>query len=580
MHDLIIRGGRVVDGTGAEARTADVAVRDGTIVEIGKVTDPARRTVDADGLLVTPGFIDIHTHYDGQATWDPHLTPSCWHGVTTAILGSCGIGFAPVAPEKRQWLIDLMEGVEDIPGSALSEGINWEWESFVGYLDALERMPRAIDVGAQVPHAAVRAYVMGERAHDEATAADLTAMQGIVRESLLAGALGVSTGRTAGHRGVTGEMVPGTFAAADEVAALLEAMVSVDRGVLSLVPAGISGEMGGDRAGAMEEELDWLVEHGTAYHRPITFLTMQQPGDADGWRDWFGRVAAANEAGAQIHPQVANRCFGVLMGHQSRMNPFKTFATYRELVDLPFDARMARLHDPAVRQAILAEGPDRNAEPGLDTLRRRSFENLFPLGEPLDYEPTPESSVAAIARRTGADPWAVTYDLMLEHDGREFLLFPLLNYTGGSYDGLHDMMADPMTVQGLGDGGAHCGLICDATMTTYMLSHWARDRNRGPKMTVEQAVRRLTGDPAQLYGLRDRGALEVGHRADLNLIDFDQLGLLHPELVNDLPGGAGRLVQRSTGYVETIVAGETVVDRGELTDARPGTLVRGRTTTG
>ncbi len=580
MLDLIIQGGTVVDGTGARSRTADVGVQDGTIIEIGKVGGAARRTVDADGLLVTPGFIDIHTHYDGQATWDPHLTPSCWHGVTTAILGSCGVGFAPVAEERRAWLIELMEGVEDIPGSALSEGIRWEWESFVEYLDALERMPRAVDVGAQVPHGAMRAYVMGDRAHDEATALDLAAMQAIVRESLLAGALGVSSGRTAGHRSTHGEPVPGTFAAADEVAALLEAMVAVDRGVLSLVPAGISGEMGGDRRGAMDEELDWLVGHGKTFDRPITFLAMQQAGDADGWREWFDRVAAANADGAQIHPQVANRCFGVLMGHQSRMNPFRHFPSYRAVAPLPFGERMARLRDPGLRAAILSEGPDREVDPALDVLRRRSFENLFPLGDPLDYEPTPEASVAAMARRTDQDPWAVTYDLMLEHDGREFLLFPLLNYANGSYDGLHDMMASPMTVQGLGDGGAHCGLICDATMTTYMISHWARDRTRGPRFSLEHAVQRLTGDPAALYDLHDRGVLAVGRRADLNLIDFDRLGLLHPELVADLPGGAGRLVQRSTGYVETIVAGQTVVAAGELTDARPGSLIRGGAATG
>jgi N-acyl-D-amino-acid deacylase len=580
MLDLIIRGGTVVDGTGTSSRTADVGVQDGIIVEVGAVSGTARRTLDADGLLVTPGFIDIHTHYDGQATWDPHLTPSCWHGVTTAILGSCGIGFAPVRKDKRGWLIDLMEGVEDIPGSALSEGIRWEWETFPEYLDALERMPRAIDVGAQLPHGAMRAYVMGERAHDEATAADLAAMQAIVRESLLAGALGVSSGRTAGHRSIHGELVPGTFAAADEIGALLEAMVSVDRGVLSLVPAGISGEMGGDRPGAMDEELDWLVAHGKAYDRPITFLAMQQAGDADGWRKWFGRVAAANADGARIHPQVGNRCFGVLMGHQSRMNPFRHFATYRAGANLPFDQRMARLSDPAIRHAILAEGLDRDIAPGLDVLRQRSFENLFPLGEPLDYEPAPETSVAAIARRTGQDPWAITYDLMLKHHGREFLLFPLMNYGDGSYDGLYDMMADHMTVQGLGDGGAHCGLICDASMTTFMISHWARDRQRGPKFSLEYAVKRLTGDPAALYGLHDRGHLAPGRRADLNVIDLDRLGLLHPELVLDLPGGAGRLVQRSTGYVETIVAGQTVVSAGELTNARPGSLVRGGSRSG
>ena len=575
MHDLVVRGGSVVDGTGAPARMADVAVDDGRIVEVGHVDGRARRTVDAAGLLVTPGFVDIHTHYDGQATWDPHLTPSCWHGVTTAIVGNCGVGFAPVARDRHEWLIELMEGVEDIPGSALAEGIRWEWESFDEYLDALERMPRALDIGAQLPHAAVRSYVMGARAQDPATGDDLAAMALIVRSALRAGALGVSTGRTAGHRDVHGQPVPGTFAAEHEVAMLLEAMVAEGRGVLQLVPAGISGELGGDEPGAMERELTWLLAYGESYPRPITFLAMQRGNDPDLWRSWFAAVAEANGRGAQLRPQVASRCFGVLMGHQSRMNPFRYFPTYRGLRELPFEERMRRLAQPDVRAAILGEQPVHDGPPAMDQLRPRSFENLFPLGDPLDYEPPPEASVASIARRTGADPWAVAYDLLLGSGGREFLLFPLLNYGQGSYDGMHDMMADPMTVQGLGDGGAHCGLICDASMTTYLLTHWARDRTRGPRFPLEWAVRRLTSDPAALYGLHDRGALVPGRRADLNLIDFEELRLLHPELRNDLPAGAGRLVQRSAGYRETIVAGETVVDGGELTDARPGSLVRG-----
>ena len=575
MHDLVVRGGTMVDGTGAPPRTADLAIDGGRIVEVGRVGGRARRTVDADGLLVTPGFVDIHTHYDAQATWDPHLTPSCWHGVTTAIFGNCGVGFAPVAPDRRDWLIELMEGVEDIPGSALAEGIRWDWESFEQYLDALERMPRALDVGAQLPHAAVRAYVMGGRAHEPASAEDLDAMAAIVRSALRAGALGVSTGRTAGHRDVHGDPVPGTFAAEHEVATLLQAMVDAGHGVLQLVPAGISGEIGGDEVGAMERELEWLLAYGEAFPRPITFLTMQRGTDPDLWRGWFAAVAQANGRGAQLRPQVASRCFGVLMGHQSRMNPFQYFPTYRTLAALPFDERMRRLAVPEVRAAILGERPVYDAPPALDQLRSRSFENLFPLGDPLDYEPAPEASVAAIARRTGADPWAVAYDLLLGSGGREFLLFPLLNYGGGSYDGVHDMMADPMTVQGLGDGGAHCGLICDASMTTYLLSHWARDRSRGPRFPIEWAIKRLTSDPADLYGLHDRGVLAPGGRADLNLIDFDALRLLPPELLTDLPAGAGRLVQRSDGYRATIVAGEVVVDEGELTDARPGTLVRG-----
>ena len=574
MHDLVIRGGTVVDGTGGPSRVADVAVEGGVIVEVGRVGGRARRTLDADGLLVTPGFVDVHTHFDGQATWDPHLTPSCWHGVTTALLGNCGVGFAPVEPGREEWLIELMEGVEDIPGTALSEGIRWEWESFPEYLDALERMPRAIDIGAQVPHAAVRAYVMRERLHDRATPDDLEAMCELLRESLRAGALGFSTGRTAGHRDVHGEPVPGTFAPAAEIAALLGVMAEEQRGVLQLVPAGSSGTTGLDPEGAMDPEVDWMVRYGEEYRRPITFLILEHGPDFDVWRGWFDRVRAANERGADIHPQVASRCFGMLFGHQSRLNPFRHRPGFIEVADLPFDERVRALRDRERRARILAE---ENVEGpfAADRITVETFENLFPLGDELDYEPPPEASVAAIARRGGASPWAIAYDLMLGSDGRDFLLRPLLNYGGGSYDGLHDMLVDPMTVQGLGDGGAHVRIVCDASMTTYLLTHWVRDRTRGPRLSLEWAVRRLTHDPARLYGLGDRGVVAVGRRADLNVIDLDRLRLVFPEQVDDLPGGAGRLVQRAEGYVETIVAGEVVVADGELTDARPGTLVRG-----
>jgi N-acyl-D-amino-acid deacylase len=575
MHDLVIAGGRVVDGTGAAGRVADVAITDGIVTEVGTVDGPARRRLDADGLLVTPGFVDIHTHFDGQATWDPHLTPSCWHGVTTAIVGNCGVGFAPVQRDQREWLIELMEGVEDIPGTALSEGIRWDWESFPEYLDALDRMPRALDIGTQLPHAAVRAYVMGPRAHEAATAADLAAMQTIVRDALLAGALGFSTGRTAGHRDVHGEPVPGTFAAADEVGALLEVMAEVGRGVLQLVPAGISGELGGDADDAMEAELEWILRYGRAHDRPITFLVMERGDAPDLWRGWFDAVRDANAAGADIHPQVGSRCFGVLMGLQSKVNPLQHRASYRALDGLPLAEKVRRLRDPELRARILAEPADLTGPPAIDHYVEHLFKRLYPLGEALEYEPAREASVAAIAAREGRDPWEVLYDLMVGTDGRDFLLHPLLNYGRGSYDGLFDMMSDPMTVQGLGDGGAHCGIVCDASMTTYLLSHWARDRTRGPLLSVEHAVQRLTGDAARLYGLGDRGVLAPGRRADINVIDFERVGLLSPELVNDLPAGAGRLVQRSTGYVETIVAGRTVVANGELTDERPGRLVRG-----
>jgi len=575
-YDVIIRGGTVVDGTGAAPRTADVAISDGMIAEVGWVSGSARRTIDADGLTVTPGFVDIHTHFDGQATWDPHLTPSCWHGVTTAILGNCGIGFAPVRADRHDWLIELMEGVEDIPGSALAEGIKWEWETFGEYLDALERMPRAVDIGTQIPHAAVRGYVMGDRALEAPTGDDLEAMGRAVVDGLQAGALGLSFGRTAGHRSATGEYVPGTFSDEDELAALMAAMVQAGTGVLQVVPAGVGGEMGGDQRHSIDAEIEWITRLGTQYRIPMTFLAMVNEQDPHDWRRWFDDVHRANAAGANVRPQVASRAFGMLMGHQSRMNPFRHRPTYRALMELPFAERIARLRDPDMKARILAEPQDPSDGPAADRLNRHTFARLYPLGAGLDYEPDAQNSIAAIAQREGRDPWDVTYDTLLGANGREFLLLPLLNYAGNNYDHLHDMMSDPVSIQGLGDGGAHCGIVCDASMTTYLLSHWVRDRTRGPRLALETAVHRLTGDPAAFYGLGDRGVLAPGLRADVNVIDLERLGLHYPELVIDLPANAGRLIQRSDGYVETLVLGETIVAAGELTDARPGGVVRGR----
>lgn len=575
MHDLVIRGGTVIDGTGAPAFTADVAVEAGRIVEVGSVSGSSRRTMDADGLVVTPGFVDIHTHYDGQATWDPHLTPSCWHGVTTAILGNCGVGFAPVAAHDRQRLVELMEGVEDIPGTALYEGIKWDWESFPEYLDALERSPHALDIGAQVPHAALRAYVMGERAQDDATADDIEAMSALVAESLDAGALGFSTGRTHGHRDVHGQPVPGTFAAEEELEALYATMVKAGRGVFEVVPSGVGGVEGQDPDGAMDRELKWIMRLGESAPVPLTFLIMQSTFEPDAWRPYFTAVHQANARGANIRPQIGSRCFSALVGHQSRLNPFKYAQSYQRISDLTLPELVAELRKPEVRATILAEAPQANkASTSLDRMSRRIFERLFPLGDTLDYEPTADKSVAAIAGREGRDPWEVVYDLMLGAEGRDFLLFPLLNYGKGSYEGLYEMMSDPQTVQGLGDGGAHSSIVCDASMTTYLLTYWTRDRSRGPRLPLEYAVRRLTSDGADLYGLTDRGRIREGLRADLNIIDYDNLALLHPEKVTDLPSGAGRLIQRSKGYTATMVAGQVVVDDGELTDARPGRLVR------
>src|SRR3984885_7520515 len=398
-YDLIIRGGRVVDGSGAASRTADIAVQDGLIAEVGRIDGGARRTIDADGLTVTPGFVDIHTHFDGQATWDPHLTPSCWHGVTTAIMGNCGIGFAPVRPDRHDWLIELMEGVEDIPGSALAEGITWEWESFGEYLDALERMPRAVDVGAQIPHAAVRGFGMGHRAQDTATGMDIDAMSKIVADGLRAGALGMSFGRTAGHRSASGEPVPGTYSEEDELAALMGVMAEVGSGVLQVVPAGVGGEMGGDQRHSIDGEVEWISRLGERFRIPLTFLAMVNEQDPHDWQHWFDAVRNANAAGANVRPQVASRAFGMLMGHQSRMNPFRHRRSYRALMDLPLDQRVHALRDPQTKARILMETPDAGDTPSADQLNCHMFKRLYPLGERLAYEPSAEDSIAAIAAR-------------------------------------------------------------------------------------------------------------------------------------------------------------------------------------
>jgi N-acyl-D-aspartate/D-glutamate deacylase len=416
---------------------------------------------------------------------------------------------------------------------------------------------------------------MGDRAQDTATGMDIDAMCKIVADGLRAGALGMSFGRTAGHRSASGEPVPGTYSEEDELAALMAAMAEVGSGVLQVVPAGVGGAMGGDQRHSIDAEIEWITRLGQKYPVPLTFLAMVNEQDPHDWRRWFAAVHEANAAGAAIRPQVACRAFGMLMGHQSRMNPFRHRPTYRALMDLPLEQRVQRLRDPEIRAQILGEPPDPSPLPSADQLNKHVFKRLYPLGEALDYEPAAEDSIAAIAEREGRDPWEVTYDVLLGAGGREFLLLPLLNYAGNNYDHLYDMMSDSVSLQGLGDGGAHCGIICDASMTTYLLSHWAGKRTRGPVLPLETAVHRLTGDPAAFYRLGDRGVLTPGRRADINLIDLDRLGLHYPDRVEDLPGGAARLIQRSDGYVETMVLGQTVVADGELTDARPGGLVRG-----
>jgi len=544
-------------------------VDDGIITAVGDLKSAAaQRTIDADGLLVTPGVVDVHTHYDGQVTWDPLVTPSSWHGVTTIVMGNCGVGFAPVRPGSQEWLVQLMEGVEDIPGTALTEGITWGWESFPEYLTALEGMGRVVDVGTQVPHGAVRAYVMGERGsrNEPATPEDIAAMAALVKEGIAAGALGFSTSRTIVHRAVDGEPVPGTFAAEDEIFGIGQALKSLGAGVFELAPAGAMGE---DLA-APEREVALMRRLSAAIGRPISFALLQVDAAPDQWRDILRLSAEANAEGADLRPQVAGRALNILLGFQT-IHPFSKRPTYLSLVDLPLAERIQHLRKDEVRRAILSERiPD---DPLMAMIGGQSTSHMFPLGEPPDYEPTPDKSVAAIARREGRPEEEVLYDLLLRHDGRELVLFTLGGYSHGSLDDMKEMLLHPNSALGLSDGGAHCGVICDASAPTYMLSHWARDRADG--LPLEFVVKKMTRDTAHLYGLEDRGVLAPGFKADLNLVDLENLNLRLPEMVHDLPAGARRLIQRADGWKATICSGEVTFEDGEHTDARPGRLIRG-----
>jgi N-acyl-D-aspartate/D-glutamate deacylase len=566
-----------VDGTGAEPFSADIAVDDGRIAEVGTVSGAARETIDADGLLVTPGFVDIHTHYDAQATWDPHLLPSGWHGVTTAVVGNCGVGFAPAAPDRHEWLIGLMEGVEDIPGSALAEGIRWDWETFPEYLDALERAPKAVDLGTHVPHGAVRGYVMGERGarNEAATADDIQKMYEIVREGLEAGALGFSTSRTMGHRAVDGEPVPGTFAQEDELFGIGRALRDVGSGIFELAGAGAAGESGGDAADAALKEIDWMHRLSAEFGCPVSFAMLQDDKNPNQWRELLEICERERGKGAQVFAQTAARPFGILSGHQTIANALLNRPAYAEIADLPLEQRVARLRDPEVRRRIL--GPERLGAEGFGAMLDNDaiLAKTFPLGDPPDYEPGPEASIAAIAERGGRPADEVLYDYMLRDDGRELLLLPFLNYSDGNCDPHYEMLMDRNTVVSLGDGGAHCGLICDASLPTFLLTHWARDRTRGERIPLEYAVHRTTQHTASFYGLLDRGVIAPGYKADFNLIDFENLTLRRPEMAFDLPGGARRLLQKADGYHSTLVNGQTVMRDGMPTDARPGRLLRG-----
>jgi N-acyl-D-aspartate/D-glutamate deacylase len=563
MHDLVVRGGTVVDGTGDAPRVADVAVDGTRITEVGRVDDGGRREVDADGLLVLPGWVDVHTHYDGQATWDQELAPSCWHGVTTTVFGNCSVGFAPVRSGTEDYLISLMEGVEDIPGSVLAEGVPFGWQSFADYLDALEATPRVMDIGAQLPHAPLRFFVMGERGadHTEVPTEDEVAEMGrLVEEALAAGALGFTTSRTVKHRAADGRYTPGLTAGEAELLGVAEAMAAAGAGVI---------QANSDFGDPVEFAL--LRRMGEVSGRPVSFSLIQLDQRPDGWRELLDGVDAAVTDGVEMRAQVASRPIGILMGLEATLHPFLAHHSYQEVAGLPLAERVARLSEPEVRARVLAERPDA----GYAGWMEHALTRTFVLGDPPDYEPDPANSVAAQASRQGLDPFALVYDLLLGDEGRALLYYPFENYAEGDLEAVRTMLCSPHTISGLSDGGAHVGTICDASFPTYLLTHWARDRSRGERLPLELVVRAQTADPARAVGLRDRGIIGPGYRADLNLVDFDALRIAPPRMVHDLPAGGRRLVQRADGYRHTFVAGTETYTAGEWTGATPGRLVRG-----
>jgi N-acyl-D-aspartate/D-glutamate deacylase len=568
-HDLIIRGGTIADGSGEATFTGDIAIKDYRIAEVGKVAGTASREIDAQGALVTPGWVDIHTHYDAQATWDGALAPSSWHGVTTAVMGNCGVGFAPAAPEKREWLIGLMEGVEDIPGAAMTEGLQWEWESFPGYLDALDRRSYAMDIAAQVPHGAVRGYVMGERGakNEEASAEDIAQMAAIVEEGVRAGAVGFSTSRTFLHKAIDGEYVPGTFAKEDELFGIGHALKRAGHGVFQMT----------SNHKDMDREFSWMEKMARELGVTVTFNLVQTDEAPELWKKMLGLLDQAQADDLPVYAQVAGRPAGILMGWECSVHPFIAFPSWAELAALSAADRRSRVADTDFRARMLAETPA--PLEGFGLFVTRSFEKMFVLdagnGQAPDYEPAPEQSVAAIAKAKGVTPEEIIYDVMTANGGEGLLYFPLFNYTSGAMDPIRTMLQHPRTNIGLGDGGAHCGAICDASIPTFMLTHWVKGRARGERLPLEFVVKRQTRDTAMLYGFADRGLIRPGLKADINVIDLDHLSIPAPHMVHDLPAQGRRLVQEARGYTAILKSGQVTFENGEDTGARPGGLLRG-----
>ena len=567
-YDLIIRGGTVVDGTGCEPYVADVAISGDKVVAVGTDLGDAEKVYDADGCYVAPGFVDIHTHYDGQATWDREMAPSSWHGVTTVVMGNCGVGFAPAAPDRHDWLIGLMEGVEDIPGSALSEGMSWNWESFPEYLDALEEMPRTVDVATHVPHGAVRAYVMGDRgaANEDPTESDIARMANIVEEGLRAGALGFSTSRTVLHKSIDGELVPGTTATPEELIGIGRGMARVGHGVF---------EMASDLIPEWNE-FDWMGDLSRETGLPVTFTALQSPIKAMSFDDQMAQMREQNAQGANILAQISMRGTGLILGWRCTFNPFSFKPSWAEVAELEPAAQHERLSDPAFKAKLISEEsvyPDSDIQI-LAEMMAGAWTMQYELSDGFNYEPTAAESIAGLAAAANQSPEEFAYDLMMRDGGNGFIYFPLLNYADGNLNFLEPILQSDDCINSLSDGGAHCGTICDAASPTFMLQHWVRDRD-GFRLSLSEAIKRQCADTAKVYGLDDRGILAPGYLADINVIELDKIGMSRPWVANDLPAGGKRLLQSATGYKATFKSGVMTFDNGQHSGATPGGLIRG-----
>jgi len=566
-YDLVVRGGTLVDGTGGDPIAADVAVRDGRIAAVGTVPGRGTEEIDATGAIVTPGFVDVHTHYDGQVTWEHVLSPSSGHGVTTVIMGNCGVGFAPIRPEQREMAIKLMEGVEDIPEVVMATGVPFDWETFPEYLDALGRRTADVDFAAQLPHSPLRVFVMGDRGAElePPTADDLAGMRRLAVEAVRAGAVGVTTSRTWAHRFKDGRPAPSVCSEDEEILNLADALAEAGAGVFQLVP---------DTKATPEAQLDFLRRIAQRSGRPVSFSFLQDPGVPGGWRRILAGIEAAKADGLSIRGQVLPRPTGGLLGLDLSLHPFALNPSFRAIEGLPLAEKVAAMRDPQLRRRLLAEAP---ADPHpFFTYVVAEHEQLFVLGDPPNYHPAPEDSIGARARAAGIEPLELIYDTLLERDGHEVLYRPMGNAEGDRFESAgRNLLHSDRTVLGLGDGGAHYGMICDAAYPTYFLTYWVRDAPADRRVELPDAVRMLTREPAELIGLLDRGLVRPGAKADLNVIDLDRLHLHAPLPARDLPAGGRRLTQRADGYRTTIVSGTVTYRDGTHTGALPGRLVRG-----